>query len=259
MTPRAPPLWLDAVWRGLRGSGAVELAARVGYASRGAVYLSVGLMALLKALRLTPHAESAIDALQAWAQWPVGVVLLWITGVGLCGFALWRALQSLADVEHLGLGMKALITRVGKATSGLLYGTLGVTVLRLLDTLRDLPEELRVVEVRRGERVAGSGLGDSTAAGSENGISGQGAQAGDVVRRLNPDSPRITLGNLQALADRVVAAGHVDDGGLLRSETAQDLLCGVEDTLGRQRSRRARDRGLGRHLSESSMAIWASS
>ena len=33
----------------------------------------------------------------------------------------------------------------------------------------------------------------------------------DVVRRLNPDSPRITLDNLRALADRVIAAGHVDD------------------------------------------------
>jgi exopolyphosphatase / guanosine-5'-triphosphate,3'-diphosphate pyrophosphatase len=34
---------------------------------------------------------------------------------------------------------------------------------------------------------------------------------GDVIRRLNPDSPRITLDNLRSLADRVVAAGHVDD------------------------------------------------
>ena len=34
---------------------------------------------------------------------------------------------------------------------------------------------------------------------------------GDVVRRLNPDSPRITLDNLRSLADRVIAAGHVDD------------------------------------------------
>ncbi|MEA3151899.1 MAG: exopolyphosphatase / guanosine-5-triphosphate,3-diphosphate pyrophosphatase [Gammaproteobacteria bacterium] len=33
----------------------------------------------------------------------------------------------------------------------------------------------------------------------------------DVVRRLNPDSPRITLDNLRSLADRVIAAGHVDD------------------------------------------------
>ncbi len=33
----------------------------------------------------------------------------------------------------------------------------------------------------------------------------------DVVRRLNPDAPRITLDNLRSLAARVMAAGHVDD------------------------------------------------
>ena len=43
------------------------------------------------------------------------------------------------------------------------------------------------------------------------GSSGTVRVVGDVVRRLNPDSPRITLDNLRSLADRVIAAGHVDD------------------------------------------------
>ncbi len=34
---------------------------------------------------------------------------------------------------------------------------------------------------------------------------------GEVVRRLYPDSPRITLDNLRSLSERVTAAGHVDD------------------------------------------------
>ncbi len=33
----------------------------------------------------------------------------------------------------------------------------------------------------------------------------------DVLRRLNPDAPRITVDNLRSLAERVIAAGHVDD------------------------------------------------
>jgi exopolyphosphatase/guanosine-5'-triphosphate,3'-diphosphate pyrophosphatase len=33
----------------------------------------------------------------------------------------------------------------------------------------------------------------------------------DVIRRLNPEEPRVTLANLQKLADRVIAAGHVDE------------------------------------------------
>jgi exopolyphosphatase/guanosine-5'-triphosphate,3'-diphosphate pyrophosphatase len=33
----------------------------------------------------------------------------------------------------------------------------------------------------------------------------------DVLHRLNPDSPHITLDNLNALAERVIAAGHIDE------------------------------------------------
>lgn len=43
------------------------------------------------------------------------------------------------------------------------------------------------------------------------GSSGTVRVIGDVIRRLNPDSPRITLDNLRSLADRVIAAGHVDE------------------------------------------------
>jgi len=43
------------------------------------------------------------------------------------------------------------------------------------------------------------------------GSSGTVRVIGDVVRRLNPDSPRITAEKLRVLAERVIAAGHVDD------------------------------------------------
>jgi exopolyphosphatase / guanosine-5'-triphosphate,3'-diphosphate pyrophosphatase len=43
------------------------------------------------------------------------------------------------------------------------------------------------------------------------GSSGTVRVIGDVVRRLNPESPRITLDNLRSLAERVIGAGHVDE------------------------------------------------
>jgi len=43
------------------------------------------------------------------------------------------------------------------------------------------------------------------------GSSGTVRVIGDVVRRLNPEEPRITLDSLRRLTDRVIAAGHVDD------------------------------------------------
>jgi exopolyphosphatase / guanosine-5'-triphosphate,3'-diphosphate pyrophosphatase len=43
------------------------------------------------------------------------------------------------------------------------------------------------------------------------GSSGTVRVIGDTLRSLNPESPRITLENLSNLAERVIAAGHVDD------------------------------------------------
>ncbi len=43
------------------------------------------------------------------------------------------------------------------------------------------------------------------------GSSGTVRVIGDTLRGLNPESPRITLENLSNLAERVIAAGHVDD------------------------------------------------
>jgi exopolyphosphatase/guanosine-5'-triphosphate,3'-diphosphate pyrophosphatase len=43
------------------------------------------------------------------------------------------------------------------------------------------------------------------------GSSGSVRVIGDVLRRLDPADPRITLANLQKLAERVIAAGHVDE------------------------------------------------
>ena len=89
-------------------SGAVELAARLGYVARGLVYLSVGLVALLAALGVTPHARSALGAVEALSGWTAGVALLWFIGLGLCGFALWRALQSFLDADGQGKAASGL-------------------------------------------------------------------------------------------------------------------------------------------------------
>jgi len=43
------------------------------------------------------------------------------------------------------------------------------------------------------------------------GSSGTVRVIGDTLRSLNPEAPHITLDNLNGLADRIIAAGHVDD------------------------------------------------
>lgn len=118
----------------------IELACRGGYVARGFVYLSVGAIALLAALDLTPRAEGNLGAMEAWADWPFGVVLLWLTGLGLYGFAGWRALQALFDADRQGASPKALAARGGQALSGVVYTGLAISVFGLLDALEDLGE-----------------------------------------------------------------------------------------------------------------------
>lgn len=129
-------LWLGATpWTAL-----AELACRAGYVARGAVYLSIGLGALLAALRLTPHATGAFGALEAWAHWPFGEVLLWLAGLGLAGFTGWRILQSLFDADRQGGSLKALLSRGGQLISALVYGGLTVSAFGLLKALNELRE-----------------------------------------------------------------------------------------------------------------------
>jgi len=118
----------------------IEAAARLGYLARGAVYISIGAIAVLAALHMTPHAVGAVEALTAWGQWPPGVILLWLLGGGLYGFAGWRALQALFDADHQGRKPRALASRAGQAISGLVYGGLAISVFGILDTLEDLHE-----------------------------------------------------------------------------------------------------------------------
>jgi hypothetical protein len=122
-------------------SSLAEAVARIGYLARGSVYLAVGAVALLSALHLTPHAKGALGALEAWGQWPAGVALLWLIGVGLYGFAGWRALQSVFDVDRQGATPKGLAARAGQAVSGLVYGGLAVSVFGLLHAAHHLARE----------------------------------------------------------------------------------------------------------------------
>jgi hypothetical protein len=128
-------------WLGDAPLGALtQLACRFGYAARGFVYLSIGVIAVLAAVELVPEAEGSMGALRAWAEWPLGYVLLWITGLGLYGFAGWRLLQSVFDADRQGREMKAILSRIGQAISGFVYGGLGYSVFGALDALEDLAE-----------------------------------------------------------------------------------------------------------------------
>jgi hypothetical protein len=144
--PRPPAPWRSAagdvaVWlRAAPRTALLELVSRGGFLARGVVYLSVGTLALLAALDVTPHARGAVAAMAGWGRWPAGLVLIWLTATGLIGFALWRALQGLFDADRHGRTPRALFVRTGQMVSAVAHAILAWSLFNLLDGLEDLNE-----------------------------------------------------------------------------------------------------------------------
>ena len=69
---------------------AVKLFARMGYASRGVVYLLVGGLAALAALGQGGQTEGSRGALESVLTAPFGKIMLGIIALGLVGYAMWR-------------------------------------------------------------------------------------------------------------------------------------------------------------------------
>jgi hypothetical protein len=105
---------------------ALELLARLGYAARGVVNLIIGLLAFLAALGQGGQTTGSKGALLSLLSHPLGSAFLGIVALGLFGFALWRACQSVLDADHRGHGAKALVARGGQAISAAIYTSLGI-------------------------------------------------------------------------------------------------------------------------------------
>jgi Domain of Unknown Function (DUF1206) len=112
----------------------LEFVARIGYASRGIVYLIIGGFAVLAALDSHRRTVGNKGALIALLAEPFGRVLLAIMAIGLFCFAVWRALQALADADHRGGEWRALMQRVGYGFGCVFY--LGLALWAASATLR---------------------------------------------------------------------------------------------------------------------------
>lgn len=161
--------WLAALWprhrrraRSPRIAKILEGTSRLGYAARGLVYLGLGVIVLLAAIDLTPRATGAKGLLEAWADWPLGAVLITGVACGLTGFAAWRAMQAILDADHHGTSPKAWAVRAGQAISGVVYGGLALSAFELLDELEDVGEADEEQGARRMARaILDAPYGDS--------------------------------------------------------------------------------------------------
>ncbi|MGZ8493351.1 MAG: DUF1206 domain-containing protein [Gemmatirosa sp.] len=105
-------------------------AARLGYAARGVVYVTLALIALQAALGRR-QVEGQGGALREIATQPAGRFLLVLIALGLFGYAAWRLIEAARGAEGEGSDAKGIGLRFAHAGSGLLYGSLGLQAMRL--------------------------------------------------------------------------------------------------------------------------------
>jgi hypothetical protein len=108
----------------------LQRGARLGYAAKGVVYLTLGLIALTGIGG--GNEASSRGAIATLAEQPAGAVLVFLIAVGLFGYAVWRLVEAAIGAEGEGDDAKGIAKRVGHVGSGLAYAALGVFCVRLL-------------------------------------------------------------------------------------------------------------------------------
>src|SRR5216684_5035067 len=106
--------------------------ARLGYATKGVVYLIIGGLAAQLAIGHGGSTTDQYGALHTIYSQPFGKFLLAIVALGLLGFAVWCFIQALFDTEGKGRDAKGIIARIGYAVVCISYAALGFGTYQLL-------------------------------------------------------------------------------------------------------------------------------
>jgi hypothetical protein len=105
---------------------------RIGMATRGVVYLIIGVLAVMVATGTGGETTDQRGALDTVAEQPFGNAMLLALAVGLGAYALWRVVQGVLDTDDKGDGPKDLAVRATKVGSGVAHGVLCVFAVQLL-------------------------------------------------------------------------------------------------------------------------------
>ena len=108
-------------------STSLEVAGRAGLCVRGALHITIGLLALRIAFGDLAENADTQGAIRAVARQPMGRLLVALLALGFAGYAVWRMTEAFVDPED-----KSGWKRVGYAGRGLLYAGFCVTAVRLV-------------------------------------------------------------------------------------------------------------------------------
>lgn len=110
---------------------ALRVLARAGCASKGFLYVIVGVLALEVAAGMGGRVTGTRGALLTVLQQPFGRILILIIAIGLLGHGLWRVLQGALNSDRLPLGWGGGLLRASYIARGIVHVLLGAQAIRL--------------------------------------------------------------------------------------------------------------------------------
>jgi hypothetical protein len=110
----------------------IETLARLGYLAKAVVYGLIGILALRLAFGMSGgETTDAQGAMREIAGAPWGKLLLFAIALGLLGYAAWRFVQGLLDVDARGNDAKGLAKRAGYVGSGVIHAAVALAALSI--------------------------------------------------------------------------------------------------------------------------------
>ncbi len=104
-----------------QGKKGIEYLARAGYVAKGIVYFLVGILTAQAAFGMGGQTASIQEAIRNILTRPFGSILIWVVAIGLVGYAIWRLVQGIRDVDNKGTDKKGIVERTGMVISGITY------------------------------------------------------------------------------------------------------------------------------------------
>jgi hypothetical protein len=109
---------------------------RIGFVTRGLIYVVIGLLALELAIGAGGATTNPTSAIALIGRQSYGKIFLAVIAVGLAGYALWGLVRATLDPLGRGTDTKGVIDRVGFLFSGISYAVL---LIPTVQTLLNMP------------------------------------------------------------------------------------------------------------------------
>ena len=109
-----------------------ENIARFGIATKGFVYILIGLLTFLAAIGTGGSKSGSSDAMKSLQNSTFGSILLGITAAGLVAYVFWRIYQAIMDPDKEGKDLKGIGNRLGFFSSGVFYGLMAFSAIQIL-------------------------------------------------------------------------------------------------------------------------------